>query len=124
MLSAYLRPKPAEDPAYTRARDVHIAALADKLCRTFEPWVLSRDNFSSRRENLVNIMKGAAETGVLLFSQPSTFQWIWRKGSGAGKAGKLAVVLLPGLEKVRDEEARALDRAVLILRPVEGVLVG
>jgi hypothetical protein len=69
-------------------------------------------------------MKVGAATGVLLFSQPSTFQWIWSKSSGGGKGARLAVVLLPGLEKVRDEEARALETGVVVLRPVEGVLAG
>jgi hypothetical protein len=91
----------------------------------FDPWAMSPNNFGSRRENLINIMKGGSETGFMLFSQPSTFQWVWRSSSaGAGKGGSLKVVILPGLVKVRDEEARELDKGVELLRPVVGPITG
>lgn len=73
-------------------------------------------------------MKAGAETGMLLFSQPGTFRWRWGSGrAGAGedrKGGRLSVVVLPGVEKVRDEEARELREGLLVVRGVEGVLAG
>lgn len=83
---------------------------------------MSRDNFPSRRDNLVNIMKSAAETGMLLFAQPSTFRWRWNT-SGGKTSGRVRVVLLPGLEKVRDENANEV-RPVELVRSVTGVVVG
>jgi hypothetical protein len=103
-------------------RDAHITALADTICRTFEPWAMSRDNFASRRDNMINIMKAASETGVLLFSQPSTFRWRWN--APGSKNGRVRVVLLPGLDKTRDENANELQRPLELLKPVQGVVVG
>ena len=82
---------------------------------------MTRDNFQARRDNLVNIMKAAAETGMLLFSQPSSFKWHW--STPGSKSGRVRVVLLPGLEKVRDENANEV-RPVELLRAVTGVVVG
>jgi hypothetical protein len=76
----------------------------------------------------VDIMKVGTETGVLLFSQPGTFRWRWgRRDGGGGKSGmpgKVTVVVLPGVEKVKDEEARAVEPGVVLVRAVEGVLTG
>ena len=125
VLSSYLRPKPTEDASYTAQRDAHITDLADTLSRTFDPWALSRDSYGSRRDNLVNIMRKGSETGMLLFSQPSTFRWRWQlSASKAQQGGKLNVVLLPGLEKTRDENANELGRPLELLRPVVGAVVG
>jgi hypothetical protein len=82
---------------------------------------MTRENFQSRRDNLVNIMKAAAETGMLLFSQPSSFKWRW--STPESKSGRVRIVLLPGLEKVRDENANEV-RPVELLRAVTGVVVG
>lgn len=122
VLSSYLRPKPAEDSSYTTTRDTHITAWADAICHAFDPWAMSRDNFTSRRDNMINIMKSASDTGVLLFSQPSTLKWCW--SIPESKSGRVRIVLLPGLEKTRDENANELQRPLELLRPVTGVIIG
>lgn len=83
---------------------------------------MSRDNFTSRRDNMINIMKSASDTGVLLFSQPSTLKWCW--SIPESKSGRVRIVLLPGLEKTRDENANELQRPLELLRPVTGVIIG
>ena len=85
---------------------------------------MSRENFALRRENLVNIMKAGSETGMLLFSQPASFRWQWSVAEAAERSGRLRIALLPGLEKVRDQNASELRGVQEMVKPVFGTVVG
>lgn len=131
-LSAYLRPDWNEDRAYVELRDARIVDVAHIICRTFEPWVMLPGTFEARHVNLVNIMKSAVDTGILLFSQPSTFvfRWVAPPSQGDRRRGKPTttteqrqnprVVVLPGLVKVRDADSRELRTPLELVSPVVG----
>jgi len=111
-LTAYLRPPPPNDRAYLSQRDARISTIADALNTTFQPWAQPKQSPDVRRGHLLNIMKSASETGVLLFRQPSSFRYEWevREGRSGGGGGGLRIVVLPGFVKVRNESAKVLDR--------------
>ena len=58
------------------------------------------------------IIEGAADLGVWLFAQPSTFEFHWPKHSEAER-GRLAV--LPALVKTTDERGQGLREAQVVV---------
>ena len=123
VLSSYLRPRPRDDQAYLRQRDAHITAAADSFCTAFAPWAASSNDSHPRRQHLINLMKAAADTGIVIFAQPSNFAYRWTLPSGRDREGVIRIVVLPGFAKVTDEHARDLgSRAQELVAPTVGVL--
>lgn len=63
-------------------------------------------------------MRSAAETGMLIFSQPAEFSYAWtedERQTGRRNAGKLVVT--PAVLKVRDENSRLINPASVIVPP-------
>lgn len=56
-------------------------------------------------QSLVGVMKQASELGVLLFSQPSSFEWQWEHDE-AGKVDSSQMVMLPGLFQTHSTQHR------------------
>lgn len=80
---------------------------------TFLPW---RDPHSADdiwRLTLTALMEKTAQLGILLFSQPSSFRFVWLPKSSI--AGDLIVEVHPRLLKINDEQARELDPNQLML---------
>lgn len=110
MVSAYIRPAPESDQTYIKQRDSRIAATARMLCHAFDPWARSTDD--GRLQSIISIMQRASELGILLLSQPASFEWYWET-PGAART----TLVLPGLRKTTDENARPLKSPILLIMP-------
>ena len=123
VLSSYLRPRPRDDRAYIGQRDAHITTAADKFCTAFAPWATSSNDLHARRQHLINLMKAAADTGIIIFAQPSNFVYRWKLPSDRDREGVIRIVVLPGFAKVTDEHARDLgSRVQELVAPTIGTL--
>ena len=104
-------------------RDANIAAAADLFCSAFAPWAINPNDLEARRQHLTNIMKSAADTGILIFSQPSRFAYRWTVPSDRDRRGLNRIVVLPGFAKVSDERARDLPgQGQELVSPIFGTL--
>jgi hypothetical protein len=104
-------------------RDANIAATADLFCSAFTPWALNPNDLETRRQHLINIMKFAADTGILIFSQYSRFAYRWTVPGDRDRRGLDRIVVLPGFVKVSDERARDLPgQGQELVSPVLGTL--
>ena len=70
---------------------------------------------ADRSRSLLAIIEGAADLGVWLFAQPSTFEFHWPKHSEAER-GRLAV--LPACVKTTDERGQGLREAQVVVNMV------
>jgi hypothetical protein len=113
VLASYLRPYPFEDQALLARRDKTIKTMATTFCMAFEPWSSRGTSSNARFTNLVEIMRGAAMGGLLLFSQRATYKFDWELKD---KSVVNTLVALPGLAKVTDDEASPLHR-VFVYKP-------
>lgn len=107
VLTSHLRPTPYEDQALLARRDSTIKTMATTFAAAFEPWASKEASSKSRYSSLVEIMRGAASGGFLLFSQRATYRFDWdlkEKSVGNG------VVTMPGFAKVTDDEGRPMKR--------------
>lgn len=66
-----------------------------------------------RRQNVAEIFKSAADVGILIFSQPSSFTYQW--GTSQDNRGGV-VVVTPAFLKVSDENARVLERPQVMIQ--------
>lgn len=76
--------------------------LDDILCPFADPRL---DN-KQRKQNLREMFKRAATFAFTLFSQPSTFDFDWKKEEGA-RSGTLCI--FPALIQVRDESGKRVS---------------
>ena len=107
VLSAYLRPPPKSDQTYLSQRDVNVTAAATAFSNAFAPWASTTYSDSARRQNVADIFKSAADVGILIFSQASSFTYHW--STTQDNRGRV-VVVTPAFLKVADENAVVLDR--------------
>ena len=65
-------------------------------------------------------MQSAADAGIMIFAQPASFSWVWTVGGNArGKVdGGREIVVTPGLVKVTDDDAKALERPQVMVQQV------
>ncbi|KAH0173610.1 hypothetical protein KCU67_g1192, partial [Aureobasidium melanogenum] len=112
-LVSYLRPAPYDDQALLAQRDSTIKTMATTFCVALEPWSSQGTSSDARYLNLVEIMRGAATGGLLLFSQRATFKFDWHLGD---KRPGNSIVVLPGLVKITDDKARPLDK-IFVCKP-------
>ena len=108
-LTAYLRPNALEDTAYIAQRDRQINIIVQNFSIAFAPWQNPRYKDEERVRSLVAILKDAADKGIWLFSQPSEFQFQWRKLS----PGRIAVA--PALVKITDERGQVLGQPQVMI---------
>ena len=124
VLTAYLRPPNANDREdeimLSPEQDSAIQSAATNFSRAFEQWANPSQNSSARVQNLAAIMRHAASLGLVLFSQPSEFQYVWRNARDRSSRGSTErrIVVTPGLVKVSDDRGRALERGLVIIDPV------
>lgn len=126
MLTAYLRSDINEDTSYAAARDTTIQTSAATFSAAFATWAKPRQTERDRVQNLVEIMRNAAQVGILIFSQASDFEYIWSAASDGRSHSRTqsrsrdnrAVVVTPGFVKVTDEKARPLASGQVIVPPV------
>ncbi len=109
----------------TAARDATIQASATDFSAAFAPWANARSSDGDRIQNLVDIMRNAAQVGVSIFSQASDFKYIWTapsEGRSHSRAqsrgrGSRSIVVTPGFVKVTDENARPLKHGQVLVSP-------
>lgn len=111
MLTTYLRPLPSDDTSYISQRDQAINEAVHKFCRAFTPWKKAEHNDETRARSLTEILKGAAELGIWLFSQPCTFEFRWPNTDEVGAK----VVVGPEVVKMTDEEGQRLGKAQQVM---------
>lgn len=116
VLSAYLRPDTRQDQAYLSKRDAKIAAVVDAFSGAFAPWLSPDYSREDRRRNLTAIMRNAAETGISIFAQPSTFRYEWSLRQGKARDGN--IVVTPAFLKIGDEGGHPLERAQVMVEMV------
>jgi hypothetical protein len=105
-----MRPAPYEDQGLLARRDSTIKTMATTFCSAFELWSSREKRSNAKYTNLVEIMRGAADGGLLLFSQRATYACDWELKDSSVKNG---VVVLPGFAKITDDEARPLSRVFM-----------
>lgn len=103
-LTANLRPNALEDTDYIAERDRQINIIIQNFSIAFAPWQNPRYKDEERVHSLVAILKDAADKGIWLFSQPSEFQFQWRKLSPS------RIAVAPALVKVTDERGQILGK--------------
>jgi hypothetical protein len=101
---------------YIQQRDSAITAGVETFCNAFSPWASENNKGAVRAENLAQIMRDAADTGVLIFSQPATFRFLWDLSKDGQRRGR--VVVTPAFVKVTGDDARALDRPHTVIQQV------
>lgn len=113
VLSAYLRPSPKNDQTYISQRDANISAAATAFTNAFSPWASSASTDSVRCQNVADIFKSAADVGILIFSQASSFTYQWNTPQD-NRSG--VVVVTPAFLKVTDENAKVLDNPQVMIQ--------
>ena len=108
-LTAYLRPNALEDKDYITERDRQIDIIVQNFSKAFAPWQNPRYEDEERVHSLVAILKDAADKGIWLFSQPSEFQFQWRK------LGPSRIAVAPALVKVTDERGQILGEPQVMI---------
>jgi hypothetical protein len=89
---------------------VHIRDAHTALATLLRPlWEKSTSQQAS--ENLKTILDNAAQFGIQLFSQPSTFEFAWEEESEN-------MVIYPGLVQVTDDNGEDLPGARYIADPL------
>ena len=115
VLTADLRLPPSEDPAYMSQRDHRIEKLVEKWSRAFAPWRNSKYKDEDQMRSLSAIWRSAAELGVWIFSQPSSFQFQWPEQRDLRTH---QITVTPALIKTTDEKGHALKQPQVILEAV------
>ena len=115
MLTSYIRPHPSGNESYISKRDRSISALEQTFSTAFAAWRNSKYSDSERIQNLTRIMEAAADVGVLLFQQPSTFEFHWRTPQDLEPQ---TINKLPELVKVANEKGQSLDNPQVIVKGV------
>ncbi len=108
-LTAYLRPNALEDTAYIAQREHQINIIVENFSKAFAPWQNPRYKDEERVHSLVAILKDAADKGIWLFSQPSEFQFQWRK------LGPSRIAVAPALVKITDERGQILGEPQVMI---------
>ena len=114
-LTAYLHSRSPDNAAYRARVDEQIQNMATSFSNAFAPWKNGKYRSKDRVRNLSEILKQAADLGIWLFSQPSSFRFIWPT-STPGSTSEITV--LPGLIKETDEKGIQLKDAQDIVEPV------
>jgi len=107
VLTTYLYLNPTSDNIYLTLRDHRIEAFVNSVSQAFSPWVKTSKDPAVRARHLTAILKSAADKGILLFSQPSTFEFYWGPSNDLGNH---QLVVTPALLKVADEKGQSLPR--------------
>lgn len=71
---------------------------------------------------MINIMKRASDMAITLFAQPASFEWTWveaatKNGSTSHTREGDRIVMLPGLYKTTDQDARPLAAPLHLVEP-------
>lgn len=115
VLTAYLRPRPSQDPIYIAERDQRINEIVKVFSRAFAPWKSLKYSDDDRGRSLSAILKDAADLGLFIFEQPSDLQFQWSKQS---EVGTNRIAIAPALFKLSDEKGNTLLEPQVMLKSV------
>jgi hypothetical protein len=116
-LGAYLHPRPEDDDAYLRHRTKQAEEI-EQIFKAFSPWETQSGNqtFTQHRRSLID---KAADVGILLLSQPSTYIFDWQPSAGiATNASNVSLVISPALWRTVDEHGRRLEHPHVLVAKV------
>lgn len=108
VLCSFLVPDAASSEEYQKQKGEVIDRAISDFSQAFSPWEKPEDSSGARRINLKVIFEKAANVGILLFSQPSVFQFGWTP-DGVAK-GSTEVTLSPSMFKITDENGMTLSQ--------------
>ena len=115
VMTTYLLPDPTKDAAYLAKRDKQISNTVQSFARAFAPWKSTGYKDEERARSLSAILENAANLGIFLFSQPSTFKFHW---PSASEIGASRIVVAPALLKTTDEKGQDLAEAQVMVNQV------
>lgn len=118
VLTAYLSPDPSSDACYMEQRDARIERVAMDFCTLFEHWTISTSNAEVMFQNLVEIMRGAADVGILVSSQPASFVYQWDTCEHVSDDDRHNIMILPDFVKVSDNQGNSLGTRVVFVAGV------
>lgn len=105
-MTAYMQPDPSTNRSYLQKREANIRLAAETFTSAFERWTKDpAGDAGSYLQNLLEIMRSAAELGVFVFAQPATFDFQWPEPARTTHQGQ-AVVTLPAFVKVTNDKSR------------------
>ena len=110
VLSAYLRPNPAENTLYTAHRDRQITELTRLFSRSLAAWKNPKYNDDDRMRHLSAVIIEAADLGFWLFSQPSGFEFRW------SRSVENEIETAPALVKMTDEKGHRLEEFQIVVK--------
>lgn len=100
-------PDIASSEEYQKQKGEMIGAAITDFSQAFSPWEKRQHSSGARLNNLKVIFEKAAKIGILLFSQPSVFEFDWTSDGVAERPAE--VTLSPSLFKVADENGTTLS---------------
>ncbi|KAL6229768.1 hypothetical protein BDW75DRAFT_88315 [Aspergillus navahoensis] len=119
MTTAYLYTQGAynRDPKHIAARNQAAQALAVSFTSAFFPYALTTSPESDRISHLTKLAISTAELGVWLFSQPCTFEFVWKKG-------QKEFTVSPAVLKTFDDQGTRLATPQVLIEAVQAKYPG
>lgn len=93
----------ADDSSYLKARDDIIETIITEFERTFSSWLDEQELPEQRLSNFFTLLQETANLGILLFSQPSTFEFNWQVLDPS--PSEIDIPIAPRMLKISDENA-------------------
>lgn len=109
-LTAYFTPEPFANPEDAANRDKAISSMVETFADAFFLWDSQPRDEAQARQHLTELLKNAANVAVMLFAQPSTFEFRWQQEAQDGTR-KRSLVVVPAFVKVADERGHLLGRS-------------
>lgn len=106
VLTNHLYPHPAKDNNYVVTRDHNINDFIGTISRAFKPWTDTAKSTTARTRQMKAILENAAGKGIMLFSQPSQFEFSWGIYYSQDKR---QLVVRPAMLKTVDAWGRRLE---------------
>ena len=101
------------DESYRGELGLKVKSSVLIIDEAFSPWQIAGKNRSDRMESLRRILFQAADAGIMLFAQPSTFTFDWLNRD---RSDGRNVVVSPALIERLDETGEALRQEQVLLK--------
>ena len=112
VLTAYLRPSPADDRAYLAERRKFINSVIRAVTEAFRPWRNAKYTEAERDRSLAAILEESADLGIFIFSQRSLLQFRWPKPN---ELGTTKVAVTPAFVRMTDERGNPLSEGQVLI---------
>ena len=108
-LSAYLHPRPGGDDTYLHHLDKQAEEIEHVFNSAFSSWE-AQSGSQTLRQHRRGLIDKAADVGILLQSQPSTYKFDWQASVGTrSNASSAILVISPALWKTVDAYGRPME---------------